>query len=44
MYNPQQEDKDGDGVGDVCDNCPSVQNRLQVYELLLKTGLGILDF
>lgn len=29
-YNPLQEDKDGDTVGDKCDNCPSRMNSRQV--------------
>ncbi len=28
--NPGQEDADGDGFGDVCDNCPAVRNVLQL--------------
>lgn len=32
IYNPGQEDRDGDTVGDVCDNCPSVRNSRQVRQ------------
>lgn len=39
-YNPLQEDRDTDSVGDVCDNCPSVRNRRQVsgIELFMITS------
>lgn len=30
--NPDQKDADGDGVGDVCDSCPTVSNPDQVSE------------
>ena len=29
VYNPDQEDRDGDSVGDICDNCPWVPNHNQ---------------
>lgn len=28
--NPEQTDRDGDGVGDACDSCPDVSNPNQV--------------
>ena len=28
--NPDQADKDSDGVGDACDNCPKTSNPTQV--------------
>jgi len=30
VYNPDQADKEGDGIGDVCDNCPDDYNPDQV--------------
>ena len=38
MYNPNQTDQDGDKVGDVCDNCPSINNANQ--EDLDSNGIG----
>ena len=40
ISNSQQEDRDSDTVGDVCDNCPSVRNRRQVsgIELFMITS------
>lgn len=29
-YNPLQEDRDDDGVGDLCDNCPDIYNPSQI--------------
>lgn len=33
VYNTDQRDTDGDGVGDHCDNCPLVHNPDQVADL-----------
>lgn len=30
--NPDQKDTDGDGVGDMCDSCPTVSNPDQVRQ------------
>lgn len=32
VYNTDQRDTDGDGVGDHCDNCPLVHNPDQVTD------------
>lgn len=34
VYNTDQRDTDGDGVGDHCDNCPLMHNPDQVMEYL----------
>lgn len=31
-WNEDQRDEDGDGIGDVCDNCPRVSNPDQADE------------
>jgi syndecan 4 len=30
VNNPEQDDTDNDGLGDVCDNCPAVFNPVQL--------------
>jgi len=30
IYNPEQDDVDGDNVGTACDNCPDVPNSSQI--------------
>lgn len=38
VYNTDQRDTDGDGVGDHCDNCPLMHNPDQVMRCV-QTGL-----
>ena len=41
IKNPDQDDTDGDGVGDACDNCKNVKNPDQVNYFLLINLLHI---
>lgn len=38
VYNTDQSDTDGDGVGDQCDNCPLMHNPDQVNEFSFLNG------
>lgn len=38
--NRDQQDKDGDGVGDACDSCPDVSNPNQVSRIQGMQSLG----